>query len=82
MYRNDNEDYRFWWSEADDAYRWSQTVHQMVMDVYRRHPDKWLQLLDELHRAQAMFDAYYHYALARRDLASNEIEMAEMLASQ
>lgn len=82
MYRHDSEDYEFWSSEASDAHQWAHMVHTVIIDVYRRRPGDKFQLLDELDRAQKMFDAYYHYAVARRDLATQEIPMAEMLATQ
>jgi hypothetical protein len=80
----DNEDTRYWESEAEDARGWMRVVYAIRRDIRRRMPgysaEKY-DLLNEADRAYALFYAQYHYANAHAELGHYGLSLSDMFAA-
>lgn len=80
----ENEDTRYWESEAREALGWLNVVREVRRDIRRRMPltdiRRW-DLYDDMDQAHTLLWSQYHYASARADLAHGGFTWADLFAA-
>lgn len=77
-----DEDVAYWSAEAAEAHAYS----MLCFDLYRSHRRRRKELgllpdwdyLDEIYRAEAVFQVQYHLALAQRTFVRERLSLADL----
>lgn len=79
MYDTHSAQFKYWNAEAEKALSFERVCWSVSLDMWRRGLSGSLFAhLDEISRAEAVFAAQYHRALAYRELAAHHMSPADI----